>query len=106
MTYKLHLMLDGEQLVLRVGARNSTIWQTRDELVTRDKVHVVLGQLVGKGTLNIRSGDRQDGPSTVAARLLGGNDGDLAVVLTTMTRMSVARQLRRVQRRISTSKGA
>ena len=112
MPYKLHLVLNAKQLVLRVRAGNGAIGQTRDELVTRNIVDVVLGQLIGKRTLDISSGNRQDGlvlvqgGHAVGVGLLRGDDRDLAVVLAAMAGTRVASQLGRVQRGIGAGKGA
>lgn len=111
-TYQLHLMLNTEQLMLRIRAGNGAIGQTSDELVARNIVNMVLGQLVGEGPLNIDSRDREDGlvllrdDSAIAVSGLGGDDSGLAVVLAMLAGTVAARDVGRVQSRVSASKRA
>lgn len=111
-TYKLHLMLDREQLDLKVRAGRSTIWQTRDEEVARHKVRAVLGDLRDESTWHVVTWKRKNGllllGRTIATmkRLLGGDDRDLAVVAAMMTWTNIASHVRRVQSSFRTSKGA
>ena len=55
MTYQLHLLLNAEELVLRVSARVGAIRQVGDELEARDERLVVLGELIGELAQVIRS---------------------------------------------------
>lgn len=105
MTYQLHLVLDAEELVLGVDARNRAIWKLGDELKARDERLIVLRELVGKETLVVRRGEWKDalvlgrGSICVAQRrLLVISDGDLAEVVAVVeaSRASVACKLRRV----------
>jgi hypothetical protein len=46
-------MLNGEELILNIKAGIGAIWKTSDELEARDEVGIILGDLVGEGTLDV-----------------------------------------------------
>jgi hypothetical protein len=98
-TYKLHLMLDTEELLLRIHTSVGAVGKLSNELVPGDEVGVFLSQLIGKGTFDIVTGEGEvrlhervfvGGTGLLDRRLAGGNDGNLA----TVTGAGVANQLR------------
>ena len=91
-TYELHLVLDAEKLMLRVDTSVGAIRELRDELEARDVRLVMLRELVDEGALDARNRKRKDRlvllwsvVDTTEGLLAGGDDSDLAEVLTTMT---------------------
>ena len=113
MTYQLHLLLNAEELVLRVGARVGAVWQVGDEVEARDERFVVLGELIGKLTLIVRSRDWED--ALVLGRcsicfvqrgLVVRHSGldDVAAVIEAVG-VNKATKLRRVESWISSAKG-
>jgi hypothetical protein len=96
-TYQLHLVLDAEELKLRVGPSTDTIRQLGDELEARDEGNIILVQLVDEGTLEV--GDRERKGTTplgrqVADMVLGSKSSKLIDTLNMVARVSVADQVR------------
>lgn len=101
--YQLHLMLDAEELMLRVDAGIGAIRELSDELEARDEGLVILGDLIGEEALVVRGREWEDtlvlgrGSTCVvngALEVVG--DGDLArgVAAVEASRASVACELR------------
>jgi hypothetical protein len=74
-TYQLHLVLDAEELKLRVGPSTDTIRQLGDELEARDEGNIILVQ-------------------QVADMVLGSKSSKLIDTLNMVARVSVADQVR------------
>lgn len=60
MTYQLHLMLDAEELMLRVDAGIGAIWELSNELEARDEGFLIIRDLVGEETLVVRGREREN----------------------------------------------
>lgn len=101
-TCQLHLMLNAEELVLRIHTRIGAIWELGDELKARNERLIVLGELIGEESLIVRSRKRQralvPGRGSVCLVLRGltiAGDRDLTdvVSLAQAVRASVACEL-------------
>lgn len=108
-SHKLHLVLDAEELMLRVKASIGTIRKLRDELVSRNVAVVVFGQLVCESSVVVDGGNRKNTLGVcglvvgILDRLLAGSNGrDLA----TVTHAGLAVRVRRVESGIRSGIGA